>query len=131
MTALGLAAEIGDWSRFTGATIGAYVGLVPSESSSGEHVSRGHITKAGNRHVRRLLVEAAWHYRRPYRLSRELVRRRVGQRPDVLTRANQGNRRLTQRWAGLAERKKEPKIIATSIARELAGWCWSLAVMPD
>lgn len=66
LTAFGLAVEIGDWHRFTGATIGAYLGLVPTESSSGQQRSQGSITKAGNAHARRLLVEAAWHHRRPY-----------------------------------------------------------------
>lgn len=64
LTGFGLAVEIGDWHRFTGSTIGAYVGLVPSESSSGQSRSQGSITKTGNTHVRRLLVEAAWHHRR-------------------------------------------------------------------
>src|SRR2546429_5484004 len=67
LTAFGLAVEVGDWHRFTGATIGAYLGLVPTESSSGQHRSQGSITKAGNTHARRLLVEAAWHHRRAYR----------------------------------------------------------------
>jgi transposase len=67
LTAFGLAVEVGDWHRFTGATIGAYLGLVPTESSSGQQRSQGSITKAGNVHARRLLVEAAWHHRRDYR----------------------------------------------------------------
>src|SRR5260370_16841006 len=67
LTGFGLAVEVGDWDRFTGATIGAYLGLVPSEHSSGERRSQGPITKTGNTHARRLLVEAAWHHRRPYR----------------------------------------------------------------
>ena len=62
LTGLGLAVEIGDWDRFTGASIGAYLGLVPSESSSGASRSQGAITKTGNTHARRLLVEAAWHH---------------------------------------------------------------------
>src|SRR5436305_3212947 len=66
LTAFGLAVEVGDWHRFTGATIGAYLGLVPTESSSGQQRSQGSITKAGNAHARRLLVEAAWHHRRDY-----------------------------------------------------------------
>ena len=62
-----LAVEIGDWSRFTGASIGAYVGLVPTEYSSGASRVLGSITKAGNAHVQRLLIEAAWHHRACYR----------------------------------------------------------------
>ncbi|MDI3213831.1 IS110 family transposase [Arthrobacter sp. AL12] len=73
LTAVGLAVEIGDWTRFTGSTIGAYLGLVPSEHSSGASRSQGGITKTGNTHARRLLVEAAWHHCRPYNnASRDL-----------------------------------------------------------
>jgi len=67
LTGFGLAVEIGDWHRFTGRTIGAYLGLVPTESSSGGQRSQGSITKTGNTHARRLLVEAAWHHRKAYR----------------------------------------------------------------
>ena len=65
LTAFALACEIGDWQRFEGCSIGAYLGLTPSESSSGEHRRQGAITKTGNGHARRLLVEAAWQQRRP------------------------------------------------------------------
>jgi transposase len=67
LTAFGLAVEIGDWHRLSGRSIGAYLGLVPTESSSGGSRSRGSITKSGNAHARRLLIEAAWHHRKPYR----------------------------------------------------------------
>jgi transposase len=66
LTAFGLATEVGDWQRFSGATIGAYLGLVPSEASSGAQRVQGSITKTGNTHARRLQVEAAWHHRRPF-----------------------------------------------------------------
>ena len=75
LTAFGLAVEIGDWQRLTGRTIGAYLGLVPTESSSGRSRSQGSITKTGNGHARRLLIEAAWHHRRPDRPSVTLRRR--------------------------------------------------------
>ena len=68
LTGFGLAVEIGDWTRFTGSTIGAFVGLVPTEHSSGRSRSQGSITKTGNGHARRLLVEAAWHHAKPYRV---------------------------------------------------------------
>ena len=67
LTGLALSVEIGDWTRFTGSSIGAYVGLVPCEYSSGASRVQGSITKAGNAHVRRLLIEAAWHHRAAYR----------------------------------------------------------------
>ncbi len=70
MTAVGLRVEIADWQRFTGATIGAYLGLVPCECSSGDRRVQGGITKTGNTHARWLLVEAAWRHRRPLRTSR-------------------------------------------------------------
>ncbi|WP_198588522.1 transposase, partial [Geodermatophilus chilensis] len=75
LTGFGLAVEIGDWSRLSPATIGAYLGLVPGESSTGENRAQTGVTKTGNRHVRRLLVEAAWHHRPPYRPSTRLQRR--------------------------------------------------------
>ena len=130
LTAFALCVEIGDWHRFSGANIGAYLGLVPSESQSGPRHVRGPITKAGNRHARRLLVEAAWHHRRPARPSREIERRRAGARPEVRARAELAGRRLQRRWAHLEGRRGlRSTLVATAVARELAGWCWSLAVM--
>lgn len=129
LTGFGLAVEAGDWQRFTGSTIGSFVGLVPSESSSGQRRAQGGITKTGNSHARRLLVEAAWHHRKPYRPSRELIRRREGRPAAVRDRAELGNHRLHRRWARLDARGKRSTISAVAVARELAGWAWSLAVM--
>jgi transposase len=81
LTAFGLAVEIGDWHRLTGSSIGAYLGLVPTEASSGDSRARGSITKTGNGHARRLLIEAAWHHRPPYRTERELRRRQDAASP--------------------------------------------------
>ena len=75
LTAFGLATEIGDWGRLSGRSIGAYLGLVPTECSSGTIRSQGGVTNAGNSHARRLLIEAAWHHRTRYRPGRELRRR--------------------------------------------------------
>jgi transposase len=131
LTGLGLAVEIGDWDRFTGASIGAYLGLVPSEHSSGTSRSQGSITKSGNGHVRRLLVEAAWHHRKPYRPT-AILRRRWEQAPAAArARGHAGNQRLHARWVGYADRKKRPVVANVAVARELAGWCWSLALLPD
>jgi transposase len=130
LTAFGLAVEIGDWHRFTGGTIGAYLGLVPTEHSSGGSRSQGPITKTGNTHARRLLVEAAWHHRRAYRNPGATMRTRWDQAPPAArARGHQGNRRLHQRWQVFNERKKKPVIANVAVARELAGWCWSLAVL--
>lgn len=130
LTGFGLAVEIGDWQRFTGASIGAYLGLVPTENSSGDRHSQGGITKAGNTHARRLLVEAAWHHRRPSRAaSKALLARRAAVSPAIRARAQAADSRLHHRWVSMDGRKKRPTVTAVAVARELAGWCWSLAVM--
>ena len=129
LTAFALAVEIGDWHRFTGKTIGSFVGLVPSESSSGSSRVQGPITKAGNSHVRRLLVEAAWHHRRRYAPAKVMRARWELSTPAARARGDLGNRRLHHRWVGFDARAKKATIANTSIARELAGWCWSLAVL--
>ncbi len=132
LTGFGLASEIGNWDRFTGNTIGAYLGLVPTESSSGQTRSQGSITKTGNGHARRLLVEAAWHHRRGYRVPGATMQARWDLAPAAArARGHQGNHRLHARWLAFTERKKKPVIANVAIARELAGWCWSLAVMDD
>jgi len=131
LSGFGLAVEIGDWTRFTGATIGAYLGLVPSEHSSGQSRSLGGITKTGNQHARRLLIEAAWHHRAEYRPGASLRLRKQWEQVDPLvqTRADQANRRLYRQWVKFDVRKKRPVIANAAIARELAGFCWSLAMM--
>ena len=131
LTGFALAVEIGDWNRFTGNTIGSFVGLVPSEYSSGSSRVQGPITKTGNTHVRRLLVEAAWHHRSRYHAG-EVMRKRWDLAPAAArARGDEGNRRLHGRWVGFLERRKRPVVANVAIARELAGWCWSLAVMAD
>ena len=132
LTGFGLAVEIGDWHRFTGATIGAYLGLVPSEASSGSQRSQGPITKTGNGHARRLLVEAAWHHRKTYRSPGAIMQARWQQAtPAAKARGHAGNHRLHRRWQSFITRKKKPVVANVAIARELAGWCWSLAVLDD
>jgi transposase len=130
LTAFGLAVEIGDWQRFTGASIAAYLGLVPAEDSSGDRRAQGPITKAGNTHARRLLIEAAWHHRRPLRAPAKPLRtRRAGASPAVRARAQAADRRLYNRWRNLDARGKRATVSVVAVARELAGWCWSLALM--
>jgi len=129
LTGFALAVEVGDWHRFTGNSIGSFVGLVPSEYSSGASRVQGAITKTGNTHVRRLLVEAAWHHRARYRVG-AVMRSRWDQAPAAArVRGDEGNRRLHARWVKFIERRKRPTIANVAIARELAGWCWSLAVL--
>jgi transposase len=129
LTALGLAAEIGDFQRFDRPTrLMSFVGLVPSESSSGERRRQGAITKAGSEHARRLLVEAAWHYRKSPTRSRALQRRQDGQPQQVCQISWQAQRRLHHTWQRLdRERGKRRTIVAVAVARELAGFCWAAA----
>ena len=129
LTALALTVEIGDWARFRPQSLGPFLGLVPSEDSSGQRRRQGAITKTGNTHARRLLVEAAWQQRRPLRASTTLERRRQGQPAAVRARADQSARRLHQRWQALEQRGKRRTIVAVAVARELAGHCWALATM--
>jgi transposase len=131
LTGFALAVEIGNWDRFTGSSIGAYLGLVPCEHSSGQSRRQGGITKAGNSHVRRLLVEAAWHHKRRYVVGK-VLQARWDQAPQAArTRAHAGNQRLHHRWVTYSARHKKNTVASTAIARELAGWCWSLAMLPD
>lgn len=131
LTGFALAVEIGEWERFTGSGIGAYLGLVPSEHSSGQSRRQGGITKAGNSHVRRLLVEAAWHHKPAYVVGK-VLQARWDQAPGAArARAHLGNQRLHRRWRTYSARKKKHTVATTAIARELAGWCWSLATLPD
>jgi transposase len=125
LTGSALTVEIGDWTRFTGASISAYVGLVPTEYSSGASRVQGSITKAGNAHVRRLLIESAWHHRTAYRNPGPVMR----VAPALKDRGHAGNRRLHQQWCRFNERKKPHVGANVAIARELAGWCWSLATL--
>jgi transposase len=129
LTGFALAVEIGDWTRFTGNSIGAFVGLVPSENSSGASRVQGSITRTGNTHVRRLLVEAAWHHRIPYRPSKRMRDRWELAPAAARARGHAGNRRLHERWIAFNLRHKRAVVANVAIARELAGWCWSLAML--
>jgi transposase len=128
LTALALVAEIGDFNRFnTAEELMAFVGLVPSEHSSGERRRQGSITKVGNSHVRRLLVEAAWHARRRPKVGYELARRQRGQEAIVVERSWRCQQRLYQRWQRMAGRGKPHQKIVVACARELAGFVWAIA----
>jgi transposase len=131
LTGFALAVELSDWNRFTGASIGAFLGLVPSEHSSGDSRSQGAITKAGNTHVRRLLVESAWHHKPRYVVGKVLQARWDQAPAPARVRAHAGNQRLHHRWNLYSQRKKKYTVANTAIARELAGWCWSLATLPN
>ena len=128
LTALGLVAEIGDFNRFKNAEeLMGFVGLVPSEHSSGETPRQGSITKVGNSHARRLLVESAWHARRRPKVGYELARRQRGRDAVVVERAWRCQQRLYQRWQRMAGRGKPQQKIVVACARELAGFVWAIA----
>jgi transposase len=128
IAAVTLSAEIGDFRRFAHPReLMGFVGLVPSEYSSGDSRRRGDITKTGNGHVRRVLVEAAWNYRFPARLSHRLQTRQEGQSAAVRDIAWRAQLRLAHRYRRLSSRKLHPNKICVAIARELAGFVWDIA----
>lgn len=130
LTAAGLCAEIGHFDRFHHpAQVMSYLGVVPSENSSGQRQRRGPITKSGSQHARRLLVEAAWHYRRPPRVAGNLARRQADGEPEVIAIAWKAQRRLHHVWNRMEQRHKRRTIIAVAAARELAGFCWAAATV--
>ena len=131
MTAADLVFEAGEFSRFKSArSFAAWLGLTPSEHSSGESVRQGGITKAGNKHLRRVLVESAWHYLSATAHSKNLVK---GQIPDPAARrhAAKGVRRLVKRREGMLERGVHKNKANVATARELACWCWAIGCMVE
>jgi transposase len=127
LTAVGLCAEIGDFDRFARAEqLMHYVGLVPSEDSTGEQRRLGAITKTGSGHARRLLVEAAWHYRKRPAITKTLASRHDGQPAQAIAIAWTAQQRLHRTWQRLEHRAKRRTIIAVAAARELAGFCWAI-----
>ncbi|MGH8566389.1 MAG: IS110 family transposase [Gammaproteobacteria bacterium] len=126
LTAVTIVAEVCDFRRFpTAPSFMSFTGLVPSEHSSGASERRGSITKTGNRHVRRVLVEAAWAYRHRPAIGSGLRRRSEGQPPEVLACAWRAQLRLNARYRLLAPKKGREKAV-TAVARELAGFVWAL-----
>ena len=126
LTALTIAAELGDARRFPSAPrLMAFTGLVPSEYSSGATRARGHITKTGNAHIRRVLIESAWHYRHHPFLGRALQQRQRGAPAPVIAHAWHAQQRLHRRYRRLAARGKAKQHIVTAVARELSGFLWA------
>ena len=127
LTAVGLCAEIGDFERFARAEqLMSYIGLVPSESTTGQQRRLGSITKTGSGHARRLLVEAAWHYRKTPALGNALTDRQADQPAEAIAIAWSAQRRLHRTWTRLEARAKRRTIIAVAAARELTGFCWAI-----
>jgi transposase len=127
VAAVTLLAEIGELSRFrTPRELMGYLGLVPSERSTGDSVKRGGITKAGNRRARRILVEAAWSYRHPPRIGREKQAKVQAAPLGARAIAWKAQVRLSGRFRALSRKGKRPTIVATAIARELCGFIWAI-----
>ncbi len=133
LTAIGLLTEVGDFAAFPHPRhLASFMGLVPSESSSGDRRRQGSITKCGSSHARRLLIEAAWHYRRHPALSVDLRRRQVKQPTAAIDAAWRAQLRLHRRWSHLdAARGKKRTTVAVAVARELACFVWEIANQPD
>ena len=129
LSALGLCAEIGEWERFDHPDqLASYLGIVPCEHTTGAQRRLGSITKAGSTHARRLLVEAAYHYRRGPAVGEALERRQRGQAAEIINISWRAQRRLNARWRQLKDTRRKPGgIVAVAIARELAGYCWEIA----
>ena len=127
LTAVGLCSEIGDFERFARAEqLMNYIGLVPCENTTGQQRRLGSITKTGSGHARRLLVEAAWHYRKRPAIGTALTSRQDSQPPEAIAIAWSAQRRLHRTWTRLEARAKRRTIIAVAAARELAGFCWAI-----
>jgi transposase len=125
LTAVGLCAEIGDFERFARpGQLMSYVGLVPSESTTGQQRRLGAITKTGSGHARRLLVEAAWHYRSRPSIGRALGDRQANQPPEAIAVAWSAQQRLHRTWTRLEARAERRTLIAVAAARGLAGFAW-------
>lgn len=122
-----VASEIGDLRRFSTASgFMSYLGLVPSENSSGESKRRGSITKAGNAHVRRVLIEGAWSYKHRPCESHAMRKRSKDVAPEVKRIAWKAQVRLHDRYRRMRGQNKPPQVVVTAIARELAGFLWSI-----
>jgi transposase len=131
LSAAGLAAEVGDFGRFAKPSLlSGFLGIVPSERTSDLKRRQGSITKAGPPHARRLLVEAAQHYRRRPVVGEPLARRQQGADPRVLAVAWRAQQRLYQRWQHLREHRRKPAgVVAIACARELASFLWEAATL--
>jgi len=128
VSAIGLVAEIGDIARFDHPRkLMAYLGLVPSEHSSGDRVRKGSITKTGNAHARRLLTEAAWNYRFTPRIGRAAQARQEDLAEPIKAIAWKAQLRLSGRFARLNSRGVHHNKVCVAVARELAGFVWAIA----
>jgi transposase len=131
LTAMLILAELHDFRRFPSArALMAYLGLVPSEDSSGERHRRGRITKTGNTLVRRVLIEASWHYQHRPGVGPGLAGRRKGQPARVIAIADKAQQRLCRRFRRLTAKDKPATKVVVAVARELAGFIWAALQSP-
>jgi transposase len=127
VSATAFLAELGDLTRFrTPRELMGYLGLVPSEHSTGDKVKRSGITKAGNRRARRILVECSWSYRHPPRVGKEKLAKVAATPRAVQEIAWKAQSRLSARYRALTQRGKRPTVVVTAIARELSGFIWAV-----
>ena len=132
VAAITFVTELYSIERFTSArNLMSYLGLTPSEDSSGEAVRKGGITKTGNRRVRRMLVEASWHQVKRLCVSKALKKRRAGQPAWAVRLADQAMRRLHNRYWHLVNKGKMPSKAIIAVSRELAGFIWSALLLQD
>lgn len=130
LSAMALVCEIGDFRRFESPRqLMAFVGLVPSEYSSGGKEKRGGITKTGNGHVRRILVEASWSYRHRPDVTSRVRRAHIGQPATIVEYTRRSQHRLHRRYARLVGKGKKPQLAVTAVARELCGFVWGVMTM--
>ena len=128
VVAASVVAELGDVTRFESPRqLMAFLGLVPSQYSSGPHQRLGRITKTGNGHARRMLVEAAWAYRFPARVARLQSERQAGLPQKACDIAWKAQLRLCKKYRRLLARGKNKQLIVTAVARELVGFMWAIA----
>jgi len=130
VTAMTVVAEVGDMRRYgTAPQFMASTGLVTSEHSTGEKQRRGGITKTGNTHLRRVLVESGWHYRHRSIAGAEIRKRRKGQSPHVIAIAEKAEQRLNRKFRRMVDRYNKPsQVAAVAVARELAGFIWAIGI---
>lgn len=127
VVAVTVVSEIGDMNRFENPKqLMAYLGLIPSEHSSGKSIRRGSITKTGNGHVRRVLVQAAWTYRMPARVSTVLLKRQQDLPKSIRDISWKAQTRLCARYRRLIARGKSKQAVVTAIARELGAFIWAI-----
>jgi transposase len=132
ISAVTIASELGEFSRFEGARqLMGYSGIVPSENSSGERTQRGSITKTGNAHLRRIAIEAAWSYRLRPCIGPALRKRQEGVADEIKEIAWKAQHRLYRRYCRLAATRKDQRKIITALGRELLGFIWAIGIKAE